>query len=73
MRLDIYSRHLARYSEEINKFLQPTITGDETWVHYYQQKASGKSYNGSIRHILLQENSRRNRSRQVDVDLLPGF
>jgi hypothetical protein len=43
MRLDICYRHLVRYREEGDNFLQRIVTGDETWVHHYQPKTTRKS------------------------------
>jgi histone-lysine N-methyltransferase SETMAR len=43
MRLDICSRHLVRYREEGDNFLQRIVTGDETWVHHYQPETKRKS------------------------------
>jgi hypothetical protein len=59
MRLDTCSHHLARYCKDHN-FLQQIITGNETWLHHYQPDTSGRACNGSIHHLLLQRNSRRN-------------
>ena len=41
-RLDVCSRHLARYREGDN-FLQQTVTGDETWVHHYEPESKQQS------------------------------
>jgi histone-lysine N-methyltransferase SETMAR len=38
-RLDICSRHLARYREEGDNFLQQIVTGDETWIHHYKPES----------------------------------
>jgi hypothetical protein len=42
-RLDICSRHLVCYREEVDNFLQRIVTGDETWVHHYQPETKWKS------------------------------
>jgi len=42
-RLDICSRHLARYHEEGDNFLQQIVTGDETWIHHYEPKSKWQS------------------------------
>jgi len=38
-RLDICSRHLARYREERDNFLQQIVTGDETRIHNYEPES----------------------------------
>jgi hypothetical protein len=43
MRLDICSRHLVRYREEGDNFLQRIVTGEETSVHHYQPETKRKS------------------------------
>jgi len=42
-RLDVCSRHLARYREEGDNFLQQTVTGDETWIHHYEPESKRQS------------------------------
>jgi len=42
-RLDVCSRHLARYREEGDNFLQQIVTDDETWIHHYEPKSKGQS------------------------------
>jgi len=42
-RLDVCSRHLARYCEEGDNFLQQIVTGDETWIHHYEPKSKEQS------------------------------
>jgi histone-lysine N-methyltransferase SETMAR len=43
MCLDICFRHLVSYREEGDNFVQRIVTGDETWVHHYQQETKRKS------------------------------
>ena len=38
-RLDVCSRHLARYREEGDNFQQQIVTGDETWIHHYEPES----------------------------------
>jgi len=45
-RLDACSRHLARYHEEGDNFLQQTVTGDETWIHHYEPESKRQSMQG---------------------------
>jgi len=42
-RLDICSRHLARYREEGDNFQQQIVTGDETWIHHYEPEIKRQS------------------------------
>ena len=42
-RLDVCSRHLARYGEECDNFLQQIVTGDETWIHNYETESKRHS------------------------------
>jgi len=42
-RLDVRSRHLARYREEGDNFLQQIVTGDETWIHHYEPESKRQS------------------------------
>jgi len=42
-RLDVCSRHLARYREEGDNFLQQIVTGDETWIHHYEPEINRQS------------------------------
>ena len=42
-RLDICSRHLARYREESDNFLQQIVTGNETWIHHYEPETKRQS------------------------------
>ena len=42
-RLDVCSRHLARYREEGDNFLQQIVTGDETWIHHYDPESKQQS------------------------------
>jgi len=41
--LVICSRHLARYREEGDNFLQQIVTGDETWIHHYEPESKRQS------------------------------
>jgi len=41
--LDVCSRHLARYREERDNFLQQIVTGDETWIHNYEPESKRHS------------------------------
>jgi len=41
-RLDVCSRHLARYREGDN-FLQQIVTGDETWILHYEPESKQQS------------------------------
>ena len=38
-RLNVCYRHLARYREERDNFLQQIVTGDETWIHHYEPES----------------------------------
>jgi len=51
-RLDVCSRHLARYREEGDNFLQQIVTGDEHGFTNTSPKSSGRVCNGSIYHFL---------------------
>ena len=42
-RLDVCSRHLARYREEGDNILQQIVTGDETWIHHYEPESKRQS------------------------------
>jgi len=42
-RLDVCSRHLARYREEGDNFQQQIVTGDETWIHHYEPESKRQS------------------------------
>jgi len=42
-RLDVCSRHLARYREEGDNFLQHIVTGDETLIHHYEPESKRQS------------------------------
>ena len=42
-RLDVCSRHLARFREEGDKFLQQIVTSDETWIHHYEPESKRQS------------------------------
>ena len=42
-RLDVCSRHLTRYREERDNFLQQIVTEDETWIHNYEPESKWQS------------------------------
>jgi len=42
-RLDVCSRHLSRYHEESDNFLQQIVTGDETLIHSYEPESKRQS------------------------------
>lgn len=42
-RLEICQQHLHRYADEGDSFLNRIITGDETWVHYYEPESKRQS------------------------------
>ena len=42
-RVDICQKHLDRYGNERDIFLDKIITGDETWVHHYDPESKGQS------------------------------
>jgi hypothetical protein len=52
MRLDICSRHVARYSEH-DSSLQRNVTGDETRVHQYQPPDIKRKTQSSRSQLLL--------------------
>lgn len=41
--LDICNWHLAHYHEEDENFLQQKVSGDETWVYYYEPESKWQS------------------------------
>jgi hypothetical protein len=41
--LDVCSRHLARYREEGDNFLQQIVTGNETRIHHYEPESKRKN------------------------------
>ena len=42
-RLDICQKHLDRYGNERDVFLNRIVTGDETWVHHYEPESKRQS------------------------------
>lgn len=42
-RLDICKKHLDRYGNEGDNFLDRIITGDETWIHHYEPESKRQS------------------------------
>ena len=42
-RVDICQKHLNHYGNERDVFLDRIITGDETWVHHYEQESKRQS------------------------------
>jgi hypothetical protein len=60
MRLDICFRHLARYREEGNNFLQRIITRNETWLHHFQPEIKRKNMQWKHPSSPVAEKSRRN-------------
>ena len=43
MLVDICQKHLDRYGNKQDIFLNRIITGDETWVHHYQPESKQQS------------------------------
>ena len=43
MRVDICQKHLDRYGNERDIFLDRIITGDETWIHHYGPESKRQS------------------------------
>ena len=42
-RLNTCRRHLERYENEGNNFIERIVTGDETWVHHYEPESKRQS------------------------------
>ena len=42
-RLDMCKKHLDRYVNERDNFLDRIVTGDETWIHYYEPESKRQS------------------------------
>jgi histone-lysine N-methyltransferase SETMAR len=42
-RTDLSLQHLLQYADEGEDMLNRTVTGDESWVHYYQPKSKSAS------------------------------
>jgi len=63
-RVDVCQELLKRFEAEGDHFLGRIVTGDETWVHYYQPETKKASRNGAIPPHQNRRNSTHNHMRE---------
>ena len=65
--VDICQKHLDYYGNERDIFLDRIITGDETWVHHYEQESNGRVWNRNIHNSPARKSSKPTICRKTDA------